>query len=204
MAYDWPVTLEDVHEALNLEDSDDDAELVGYIDAATEVIENVVGPVSATTVTEWHDGGTDLLILNSPVADLTTVTVSEYSGSTSQALAYEPLDGGTFTGYGFYAPDGTGASGILARSSSGTPTRFTTGSRVKVTYDAGRADVPANVRLAALKLIKHMWGDQRGSGEGRAVPGGAGDEYLAPMTSHLIPWEVEELLAPHRKAPTVA
>lgn len=202
MPYDWPVSLADIREALNLTDTDDDAEIIGYIDAATEVIENIVGPVASSTVTEWHDGGSGRLILNSPIADLTTVTVTEYSGTSLQSLTYQPLDAGTFTDYGFYAPDGTGEAGILARSSSGYPAAFTAGTRVLVTYDAGRSDVPANIRLAALVLIEHMWETQRGS-QGPAEPFGVDETPLAP-SGFLIPNRVNELLAPHRKAPVVA
>lgn len=189
------VSLSDVKAHLNITSTTNDDEIQGFIDAATEVIENITGPILAKAVTEWHDGGSYTILLTGyPVTSVTSIT--EYT-PTAQVLAAEPTDTtDPFTDYGYVIDT---AKGEIARTSGGAPTTFL--GRVKVVYTAGRSTIPANVRLAALKLVKHMWSDQRG---GSGLPLNApGDEFLAP-TAHLIPWEVEELLAPYKQGPKVA
>lgn len=196
------VDLEAIKAKLGKTADVDDDELLDVAAAASAALLNhpdyrVADACQETEYTEWHDGGSGAICLQHyPVASVTSVT--EYSGGTSQVIAHEPADGSSFTGYGWDYEDGAGANGILVRSSSGDPQTWTSG-RVKVVYTAGVSDVPADVREAALKLVKHMWGDQRGG----SLPLSAGDEVLPPETAHLLPWEVEELLAPYRRGPRV-
>ncbi|WP_067967522.1 head-tail connector protein [Nocardiopsis trehalosi] len=66
---------------------------------------------------------------------------------------------------------------------------------VELVYAAGREPVPANVRLAALELVAHLWrNSQNGSsGGGRPVVGGA-DSTVVPGTAYSMPYRVRELL----------
>lgn len=201
MPYTWPPTLDEVKAALNKTTTADDTELQGVIDAAVAALENhpgyrITDAVTTNTYTEWYDGGSDTIVLRHyPVTAITSVT--EYL-PTSQALAAEPLDTtSTFTGYG-YSIDL--ATGIVSRTSGGSS--YTFQGQVQVVYTAGSPTVPADIREAALKLVDHMWSDQRGAS---AQPfNTSGDEYQPPVTGHLLPWEVEELLAPYRRTPAIA
>lgn len=205
MPYTWPPTLTDVVDNLNLQDSDDDAEVETVIDRATAILENAPGytvadHVKQTTYTEWYDGDTDVIVLKHyPVISVTSV--AEYT-PTGQALAAEPLDTTTdFTGYGYTIDL---ASGMLSRTSGGSASRFS--GRVKVVYVAGSASVPADLWGAALDLVAHLWETQRG-GQGTGVPIGLDSDPTAVDAfndNRLLPPRVREALSPYRKAPVVA
>lgn len=195
------LSLDDVKAELNIDadDTSQDVELTGVIDRAVEVIGNIVGPVTPTVYSEWHDGGQATVLLDRyPVTAVTTV--SEYT-PTVQALAAEPLDTtATFTGYGYTVDL---ATGVLTRTSGGLPYRFC--GRVLVLYTAGRTAVPASIRGAALELVRHLWETQRGDGPGLPDAGYDGPEPGAEASpDYLVPLRVAELLAPYRKAPKVA
>lgn len=204
----WPpalIGLDDARAELNFTSTTDDDELQGYIYTASALLLNHpayrVGDVcQVNSYTEWHDSG-DVVILRHYPVDVDSVTVSEYSGTTAQPLAYEPLDGDSFTGYGWLADDGTGANGILRRGTSGQ--RFC--GRVKVTYTAGAAVVPHDVRLACLELVRHLWDTQRGNSAGRPVPGFDNEVPTGPEPSFfLLPNRVTEALVAYRAVPSVA
>jgi hypothetical protein len=73
---------------------------------------------------------------------------------------------------------------------------------VRVTYQAGRPIVPANITQATAEIVRHMWETQRGHSGARP---GFGEEELLPTSSGFtIPRRAMELLNPHRKAPLVA
>lgn len=204
--------LESVKAETNITSTVDDDELQGYIDAASALLLNhpdyrIADASGLTSYTEWHDSGTDTVMLDHyPVTAVTSVT--EYTNGSVQALAAEPVDGGSFTGYGWDYADGTGANGLLVRLSNGAPVRWC-GNRVKVEYTAGAASVPADIRLAALALIDHLWESQRGT-QGSGLPTGFEDDTpgsslgLPYGSSFALPNRVRELLEPYTKTPAVA
>lgn len=208
---DW-IVLADVKTALNVTGSTDDAELQQYVNAAGAILENHPGYTVGDHVrqaphVEWHDGGRDTIILNHYPVDPTTVTVAEYTGGTSQAIAYQPEDGGSFTGYGWATADGSGDNGIIVRTSGGFRQAWC--GRVKVTYTAGVTTVPADLVLAAAVLVEHLWETQRGDGAG-GLPTGL-DPDLDPASlgaqfgpSFILPNRVRELLTPYQRTPAVA
>lgn len=205
----WPVTLAEAKTHLNITSTVNDGELQGFIDAATEVIETYVGTVATgTTQTDtfvtdstnlwpYHYGtwprytyGTRTIDLrHGPVQAVTSVSVSSMDGAnavTMDASSYR-LDPvlGTVT-----VIDGS-AFGPL----------------VTVTYTAGRATVPATVRLAALILIQHLWETQRAGSELPSAPSPDFDETANPGFSNsgfIIPNRVHELLTPYLLPPVVA
>lgn len=188
------VSLNDVKLQLNksLVATTDDVELQISIDAATDVIERIKGPIVARTyVAEQHDGGRPIISLDRrPVLSVTTVT--EYVGSTAYPLTVVST------------PAAATAYSALLDLDAGTLTRLTIGgalygfsegmSNVQVTYTAGRASVPPSVRLAAMRLIQWWWQPtQQGSrpqfGGGHSSAGGA-----AGMPSYAVPNFVYHLL----------
>jgi hypothetical protein len=70
-------TLTDLKAHLNFEvtSTADDGELADMLDAAVDVVEGIVGPITSKTVTETHYGlSSDVLVLRRmPVADLLSV-----------------------------------------------------------------------------------------------------------------------------------
>lgn len=191
-------SLAEAREYLNFTaDTSHDAELQRFIDAADPVIEDIVGPVNTVQVTEWYDGGRPYIVLRqNPVISVDSVT--EYSGATGTLLTVttSPTDAGSWT-YTF-DPDG-----ILYRVTSAGSSFFARGAtNVKVVYTAGRASVPANIKLAALELIRHLYqSTQQG---GRPQFGGAGEEGPWAPAGFAVPTRVIELLAPHRRERRIA
>lgn len=166
----------------------DDDQVQQFIDTATDIVEDLAGPVVRQTVTEWHDGGHDLIILNStPVLGVTSVT--EYNGSTSQVIADEPEDGGAFTDYGFRVNTD---AGLIYRTAGGYSSAWS--GRVKIVYVAGRTDVPANMRMAALEAVRLLYSKSQGMGAA---------EYPVSLSDFDITF-ITNLLGSSRRAPSVA
>lgn len=191
-------SLSEAREYLNFgADTTHDAELQRFIDAADPVVEDIVGPVNSVQVTEWYDGGAPYIVLrHNPVISVDTVT--EYSGTTAHALtvAATPADTGTYT-YTF-DPDG-----ILYRSTTGGLSYFFYGAdNIKVVYTVGRSPVPANIKLAALELIRHLYQSTQQSG--RPAFGGATEDQPWAPAGFAVPTRVIELLNPHRRESRIA
>jgi uncharacterized phiE125 gp8 family phage protein len=182
------ITTTEAKDFLNITSSALDAELSLFINAASQVIVNRIGPVSGSpTVSEWHDGGSPRIVLRqqTPIQSVTSVT--ESYGTVTYTLTAVVLDQSpAVTAYG-YSVDLD--RGLIIRRASGVAVPFAAGtSNVHVTYVAGYATVPEDIKHAAKLLLKHMWDTQRA---GRP---GAGPE---PTAAYTLPRRVEEILAPH-------
>lgn len=151
------VSMPDVYAHLNLNKADTSyqAELQGFIDAATGIFTYHCGPIAATSFTEnWTitPGQSQINLLQCPV--LSIQSVIEYVGLTAYTLTEQPR-GSTVNNYGFSLDMPSGGT-LVRRSSSGMPCAFI-GDEVVVTYTAGRATIPPEVRLAALEDIRGLW-----------------------------------------------
>lgn len=176
------ISLQAAKDHLNLADTTSyDDELRGFVEAATPVVEDVVGPVVVKTYSEVHSGGPLLVMDWCPVVSLTSLA-AVLTGGTSYQRADVDLDGPT---------------GIVRRLDG----RDFVGP-LRATYRAGRPVVPPNIQQATAEIVRHMWETQRGHSGARP---GFGEEELLPTSSGFtIPRRAMELLAPHRKAPLVA
>lgn len=218
------VSLDDVktHLHIDLTDTDQDAELQGFIDAATPIIEDVVGPVVGRVFTEWHAANGDLVLLRRrPVISISSVT--EYAGAAVQALTEQTPGQDGLDAFGFFVEDYD--AGIIQRTAYGTPSWFGVvpwvwagqqpalyvaprlsqlgQGRVKVVYTAGRSVVPANVRMGTLELIRHTWQIERG---GRVVVTGPGfdDGMVQTPSGYWVPNRVLEALGPSSQTHQIA
>lgn len=152
------VTLEDAFDHLNIDDASVDAvgdELKGFIAAATEFVEYQTGPIIPKTFTEVHSGGGLTIVLdNPPILSISAVT--EYIGPTGYPLTAAEL--GAAGGMYAYSIDDPEAGIICRRYYGGLVGRFAAGYRnVIVTYTAGRATVPADIRMAVLEDIRGLF-----------------------------------------------
>lgn len=197
------VALADVKDYLNLSaaDTSHDAELQRFIEASTPVIENIVGPVINKTYTETYDGGESFIELrHRPVVSVTSVT--EYRGSVSYTLTAQttPATGGA---YNYVADLDTGR---VMRYSSGVETSFPAGrDSVTVVYISGEpSQIPANIVLGTLELIRHLYQQTQQGGRPRFPSSTAVEDSAAPPLGFAVPNRVRELLEPHRRAPSVA
>lgn len=193
------VTLDDVKSHLNKTDFADDLELQGFIDAATPLIENIAGPVIPRTVVEYYSGGTTVINLNSmPVSSVTSIV--ETYGQTNYSLTQSDL-GSAMSGFAFTFDSLTGR---VVRRSYNAEAMFPIGNNnVKVTYVTGRDTVPANIRLATLMLIQHLWSTSQMNRNG-GRPSLGGDDTFVPGMGFAVPNRVKELLQPSPRVPGVA
>jgi len=170
------------HLQMRLNSTTHDEEIRTMIDAATEWVEHRIGPVVrrsiTATVTPASDGR---LYLDPPVISLTSLTSAYgYTESFSLASIYTDL-----------------STGVLRYGYSGSTFSWP----VTVTYVAGRAIVPAAVRLATMMMLKAFWETQRGA----VSLSVQGLDEAAPMDGMgLAVWRAEKLLEPYLLAPAVA
>jgi hypothetical protein len=184
------VTLETARAHLDAVAHTDDDEMQRMLDRAEAAITKRIGPLAATTVTStvaaragvtnyadsWD--GMSLVLPVVPVISLTSLTGA--SGTVvDPSLLY-------VTGEGVvYFADGWSRFGEV---------------RYTAIYQAGRAALPADLELAVLELLRHLWETQRGAAN--RPGGGALGEGLAPTLPgavYTFPLRVSELLTPHVK-----
>ncbi|MCX4786466.1 phage head-tail connector protein [Streptomyces sp. NBC_01221] len=179
------LTLDEAKAQLDIETTADDQELQAYIDSLTAVIERHTGPVEKRPVTEQVDSrGSRLALSQVPAVSLTSIT---------------PIfNGGLAIDVGDLALDGD--AGVLWRRDR----QVFYGGPWRVVYVAGRGEVPATIKLAALFLLQHLWRTQYGAARG----GGGADDYSVtepiPGFGYAIPNRVLELLEAFKAPPGVA
>lgn len=172
----WPadprliISLADAKAALNVPAGTrvNDDELRLYIAATTEVIEDIVGTVLATSKTETFDGGCPSVLLAQVPSAITSVTVN-----------------------------GTATTNYVANLSSGIihagpSTVFQGGlQNVAVTYATGLQQIPPNVILAAREEVRFLY--QIGQQGGRPSLGGAPTDLSWTPSGFAVPQRVIEL-----------
>ncbi|MFC7892686.1 head-tail connector protein [Streptomyces sp. NPDC057381] len=182
------LTLAEAKAQLNITGDSDDTELTAYIEAVGPVIERFVGPVEPKEIVETHDvpsdGGRLLVLRRLPVMSLTSV-VPVLTGGAAYNVSTLVLDGDT---------------GVVRRADGGWLRGPLT-----VTYQAGRASVPATINLAARMLVQHLWRTQN-AGRGPVLAGGDDFSVSEPIPGfgYAVPNRVLQLLEPFRLPPGVA
>lgn len=178
-----------------------DAELQGFILAASELARDVVGPLLPEQHTQWFDGGRSCLVPDwVPLASVQSIT--EFYGLSQFPLTEQPL-GVQDTAFGFTVDYDTGQ--ILRRTFGGEPARFAVGAKnIKVVYTAAIAGaIPWTVRLGALELIRHLWSlTQQGGLQRVGAP--ADPESGRVPTGFALPQRVRELWQPYKRPPGIA
>jgi hypothetical protein len=164
------LTLQDAKTALNVTETDSDAEIRSYIDSAEGIIAARCGPLAPTTLTKRVYGGKVLLLPTTPVVELVSVT---------------PVLGTELTVTDLWLTD----AGTVERI-DGYPF---TNRLYDVEYVAGRAVVPVDLYDAVRELLIHLWGPQRGRMPG---PRPTAPE---PSAAYLLPYRVQTLIEPHRQ-----
>jgi uncharacterized phiE125 gp8 family phage protein len=181
-------TLTDLKAHVNVSSTADDGELTDMLDAAVDVVEGIIGPITSQTVTETHYGlCSDVLVLRRmPVADLLSVGYRSGATTTDLLLTDYELDADT---------------GLVRLTSGG---RFA--GNYRVTYSVGRPSVPAAVRLAILIIAGHLWETQRGTAPSALAlqdPNAGFGDTASVGLGFAIPNRAQELLAPYSR-PSIA
>ncbi len=175
------VSLAEAKQHLNITSTTHDEEIRTIIDAATEWVEYRIGPVVRRSITTTVTPSGGSLFLEPPVISLTSLTSAfGYTETFNLATVYTDL-----------------STGVLHYGYSGSTFAYP----VTVTYVAGRAVVPAAVRLATMIMLKSFWETQRGA-VSLSVQGLDETENLDGMG--LAVWRAEKLLEPYLLAPSVA
>lgn len=147
-----------------------------YVATATYVIERLAGPVLLATRTKVYDGRRNLL-LPATNAVVTSITMD---GSVLDPSSYTVDD----------------EAGIIY-GSFGSERQSVT-----VAYQVGGSTVPANIQLAALELVRHLWQSSRQSGRPGAM-NAAADTVSTPF-GFAVPKRVVELCESTTSAPGFA
>lgn len=155
--------------------------LEGFIASASAACESYSRrPLDLHTYTETLDGPAcgPLLLRRGPVVDIISIT----EGGVSVAPSAYDLDAD---------------AGLVYRGTSAGPLNWSGGRRnVVVTYRAGWLTPPADVKLAVLREVEHLW--QRT--QNAPHPGMGGDQYdeMLRETTSALPWPVRHLLDRYR------
>lgn len=151
------VALPDVKDHLNIpfNDLSQDGELAGFISAATAYIQNLTGPIVGQTFVETHNGGQPtIFVFHPPIFTVTSVV--EYVAATGYPLTQVAL--GDPTGAYAFSVDDVKSGAIRRRYNGGLVGPFMGGDHnVTVTYVAGQAAVPADIRMAVLQDIAGLF-----------------------------------------------
>lgn len=175
-------SLTEVKVHLNKISNADDTEILDMIAAADSVVEFYTGPVITKTITERHRDSSAIALYRPPVESLTSVT-AVYSTGTSWTVGDLDVDE---------------VAGIITRA-NGQPLY---GGPWDVVYDAGRATVSGNIKLAHKIILKHLWETQRGSM--KQLPINGGEVPMVTGVSYAVPRRALELLRPDSAAAGIA
>lgn len=160
------ITVAEAKRQLNMPSTyvDDDAELLEYIAAASELVENhrkeaivlrpVVDVLSPARVV------TEVTLTQVPVHDVVSVALVDgtYTWLASDFRIVDP------------------ALGRLRLLSGGT--LF---GDIRFNYNAGYVTVPSNIALATRIIVQYLWDTQRQPGVGpNPIGGGGSDDYMTP------------------------
>lgn len=175
------VTLDQAKSQLGITGADDDAELQGYVDAITGVVEEHLHEVveRRTVVDELElCGSRSFRLWSAPVISLTSVASLD-GATTWDVTALHAASSGVVRVLSGFGPSGW----------------------VRVTYEAGYATVPDRYVRGALVILQHVWETQRGT-MGAPVGVVGHEEVYDPRYSFSIPRKALEWLGPPR--PVVA
>lgn len=179
------LSLSDAMDHLNKKSAADREEVRFWVEATTRAVEYFVGPVVVRTVTEVHPirQAESLALRQVPALTLTSV-VPVLSGGTSYEVTDLDLDD---------------ATGIVRLLSGG----FFTGP-LRVTYEAGRRTIDANISAAARIILQHLWRTQQGPGRPQLGTGDFDVTEPIPGLGYAIPNRAVQLLNPDQLPPGMA
>lgn len=176
--------------------TDGGLELQGFIAAATTVIEDIVGHVVSVTFDEFYDGGNTSINLRAlPVLSIASIT--EIIGITGYTITPQPV-GFAVDNYG-YTLDVPRTGRVTRRSAGSVPYPwYQNVGNIEVVYTAGRASVPANIRLATLELIRDwfQYGQQgygKASSYAPADSSSSDDEYTTTPSGYIVSNRIKQM-----------
>lgn len=175
---------ETVKAYLNVDDVTEDDEIQAFINQAEASLARRVGPLTPTEQTERHDPpwGNPIAVRVLPAISLTSVSPTVGA----------PLDVSTLE----LDPD----TGIIRLK--GTTDRYWAWYRTRfvgpytVVYQAGWEELPADLQLAGMELVRHLWETQRRMVQ-MTIRGATAPGDVKPGGAFAYPYRVLELIAPY-------
>lgn len=208
------VTLDEVRRHLRYPaaDTQDDAALQLFMDAADQVMVKECGANVAIQYNEYYNGGNSAIFLhNAPV--LSVELIEEGWGFSTFVLDYVQVDSPVVSTNFAYSIDDAETGYISRRTSGNVLIPFQAGtSNIHVVYTAGRNPIPPIIRLAELELIAHWWqgSQQRSPGAGanqfsydtvnQDFPRSGPAAGIIPINQG-IPYRIIEMIKPYRSPP---
>lgn len=190
------ITLPDVKEHLNIsaENETHDVELGKFIARAEVAIYNRVGHVKRLVepVVEYREGNRRRVWLD----DVPVSLVDEITVPGPVPVAEADRDVADPDGW-YLENEHEQRAGIIRHT-----TRFPVG-WVKITHRPGREPVPADLEMAALEMVRHLWDASQRGGSGQSHPGlrnrSSGDdgEHDEQDEADSLPPRVLEMVRPY-------
>ena len=196
------ISLADAKAGLGVTGTSKDEDIRSVIQAATPILEDLVGPILRVTRVETYDGGTSQInLLWAPIISITSI-VESYGSTYTRTLTAQDIFAGTGTDAYGYTVDLT--TGIVTRRASGVAMPFANGKRnIQITYVSGRTNISGNILLAARRLIRHLWMQEQQSFRPNVLA--APDPNLPKTPSGFaVPRSVIELCAADTRPPGLA
>jgi hypothetical protein len=179
----WIISLEEARAQLNMAGTDADAELEEYLQATTDIVESITGPIVNLSVTEEiHDGGAAIVLNRTPVVSVVSIENLADPGITYGASDYHvSKSSGVIRhlgGAGFVGP-------------------------VKVAYTAGRSNqTPEGAITAAKVIVQHLWRSQQIRPTGPPSPVATDNTPTVPLLGFAVPNAAVQMLTPHSRRRT--
>lgn len=197
------ISFGDLVDQLNLSTSDTTAtaRLRRFIQSATDVVQNITGPVLPATQTRYFDGGSESVTLPHRWVRSITSVVEWWGGNTTYTLTAQ-TPGSSMGSYNYLWDT---ATNTLTRLIGGFPTIFfPISNAVTVTYIAGMVTIPQDITDATGELVRHWW--QNGQ-QPRSIsftnPGLDDDGGTISVMGYAVPNRVNEMLAPYARRPAI-
>lgn len=180
------ISLTDAKGHMQITNTASDDKIKGFVSAACQMIADRMGQVSPiTVVADLEPIGNTIVLETYPV--IAVVSLEYLPGLEVITPADDAL---SITGWKLTAPN----RGIIKNTAGSFSNK-----RVRITYRAGRAPIPANFRMAALELTSHLWRmSQLNPGGGR--PPVANDDSVIPGSTYSLPYTVRQLLGLDKRA----
>jgi hypothetical protein len=198
------ISFGDVKDQLNIAtvDTSGNARLRRFIQSATDVVQNITGPLLGQQRTEYFDGNRTTVVLM-PRWVQSIVSIVETLGTTTFTLTEQPLGAGGYTQFGYTWDRSTHK---ITRRANGLTNRFPPGDgNVAVTYKQGISPLPQDITDATGELIRHWWahGQEPFRGTFQAIPGDD-DGGTIQVMGYAVPNRVIEMLKPYEHGPGAA
>jgi hypothetical protein len=199
------ISFTDLKDQLNISTSDTsgNAKLRRFMQSASDVVQNITGPMLGQSRTEYFSGNRQTIVLSPRWVQSITLIV-ETLGTSTFTLTEQPLAAGTFTQYGYTWDRDTHK---IIRRANGVTAFFPDGDEnVAVTYKQGISPLPQVITDATGDIIEHWWthGQQPRSVDWNNPVGNDDDLDTATVLGYAVPYAAMTKLAPYALGPTSA